>query len=378
MKEKILTRDFLLILSAQFVFQSVFATLLPTVPIYLARMGTKEGEIGVLVGVFTVAALIVRPFVGRALLKIPERRFLMAGAFITVLCSMGYLFAKPFFPLFVLRAVQGIAFAFFTTACFTLVASTTPAGHRGQTISFYYLGVTVALAVAPAFGVLLINHFSFSVLFLTCATLSLCSFFVTLKLRKSQGAPLETDGITRLPILTRAALPPAVMAMLSNNIWGGMCAFFPLFAVSHGVDNPGLFFMVFAAVLVLGRALGGKLLDTIDREKMIVRSLVTQFIAMIILAFSTTFPMFVLVAVIWGMANCFLYPLLGVAAIDRGGSHPGPAMGTFTALSDLGTGMGAVIMGIIVQWAGYQTMFLCMAMASLINLLYFYSFAREK
>ena len=77
--KKILTRDFVLSFFAQFTFSSVFSILIPTIPIYLSRMGAKEAEIGVLVGALSVSSLVLRPLVGRALLKIPERRFMIVG-----------------------------------------------------------------------------------------------------------------------------------------------------------------------------------------------------------------------------------------------------------------------------------------------------------
>jgi predicted MFS family arabinose efflux permease len=53
-------------------------------------------------------------------------------------------------------------------------------------------------------------------------------------------------------------------------------------------------------------------------------------------------------------------------------------MGTFTALTDLGAGMGSVIMGIILQLTNYPIMFFCLALTGVINLLYFYFTIRKK
>jgi len=61
---KIFTREFILGIFSQFVFISVFYILIPTLPIYLLRSGSQEAEIGVLIGVFFVSALALRPFVG--------------------------------------------------------------------------------------------------------------------------------------------------------------------------------------------------------------------------------------------------------------------------------------------------------------------------
>jgi len=73
---KILTRDFVLGFFAQLAFSSVFFILIPTIPIYLQQLGTTEAGIGVLVGALSVSSLVLRPFIGRALLKGGEKNFM--------------------------------------------------------------------------------------------------------------------------------------------------------------------------------------------------------------------------------------------------------------------------------------------------------------
>ena len=380
--KKILTQDFVLSFFAQFTFSSVFSILIPTIPIYLSRMGAKEAEIGVLVGSLSVSSLVLRPLVGRALLKIPERRFMIAGALFYAFSSIGYLFAPPFWPLLAVRIFQGIGLAFFSTASFTLVASITPETHRGQIISYFYLSINFAFALAPYFGMLIVNWlnfpFNFQALFLVSTGLSLCCLFITLKLKKSQTVPLADLSLQKQPFLSREALPPAIIAFLITITWGALTAFFPLYALSQGVDNPGIFFAAFAITLILVRGLGGRILDIYSREKVIFPCLFNLIISVTILAFSTTLTMFILVAVIWGIGAAFLYPSLVAYALDRAGSSRGPAMGTFTALTDLGAGMGSVIMGVILELTNYPIMFLCLALTGIINILYFYFAVRKK
>ncbi len=50
-------------------------------------------------------------------------------------------------------------------------------------------------------------------------------------------------------------------------------------------------------------------------------------------------PMFILVAVIYGIGATFLIPALMAYALDRGGS-PGPALGKFNAMADLAVSLG--------------------------------------
>jgi len=374
----IFTRDFILASFAYFAFAFVFSILIPTLPIYLSKLGSTELEIGVLIGIFFLSSLVLRPFVGRALLKIPEKSFLIAGALLYAFASVAYLLAPPFWPLLFVRVFQGIGFAFFHTASFTLIANISSEAHRGQSFSYFTLAMTVSGALGPPLGIFLINHFSFTLLFLICSGLSLCSLFIASQLRRRQVAPLQDSSIEGGFYLNRKALPPSITNSFALFIWGALTAFFPLYAIHHGVANPGLFFTTVALMLILGRTLGGKIIDLYSRESIILPCLTTYIMAMVILAFSKTLPMFILVAVIWGIGNAFLMPCLVAYTLDRAGSSPGPAMGTLTAISDLGLSLGPVIMGIILNVASYPIMFLCLALTGVINLNYFYFFVRKK
>ena len=179
---KVLTRDFILVFLAQFVFSFVYQSLIPTLPIYLSRLGSNEVEIGVLVGIFFFCSLVLRPFVGKALLRTPEKKFMIIGSLLYALASLAYLLAPPFWPLLIVRVFQGIGFAFFTTASFTLIANISPEAHRGQSLSYFGLAMSISGALGPSIGIFLINHFSFTLLFLACSGLSFCSVFITYRL----------------------------------------------------------------------------------------------------------------------------------------------------------------------------------------------------
>jgi MFS family permease len=376
-KENFLKSDFLLACAAQFTVSFVVFILIPTIPIYLSRFNAKEAEIGVLVGILSVSSLGLRPFVARALLRVPERKFMIAGALLYIIASLAYLWAPPFWPLFGVRVLQGMGVAFFTTAGFTLVAKIVPERHRGQMISYFYLANNIAFALAPYFGILLVNHYGFNVVFLVCAGLSTASLYISFKLKRTPDLPLDDPSGGKEPFFSREALPPAIMAFMVNVIWGAVTAFFPLYALSRGIANPGIFFTIFALMLILGRSLGGKVLDLYDRRKILFPSLAIYVIAMVILAGSDTLPMFILVSILWGAGNAFAFPCFMIYVLERAGTSRATAMGTFTAVADLGSGIGPMIMGIILQASSYSIMFLCAALTGAINFYYYYQYSRK-
>ncbi len=234
MTPKIFTRDYLLSFFAQFSFSSVFCILIPAIPIYLHRFGAKEGEIGFLIGIFSVSSLVFRPFVGRALLTIPERNFMIAGTLIYIFSCLAYLVAPPFWPLLVVRTIHGVGMALFATSSFTLLANITPEAHRGRLISYFYLSFNLAFALGPYVGLLFINHFDFTVLFVACTGLSLCSLYLTLKLKKRKTIVSKQEPIRIRSFLSRGAVPPALIAFMLNIIWGSIAAFSPSMPLNTG------------------------------------------------------------------------------------------------------------------------------------------------
>jgi MFS family permease len=375
---KIFTRDFILASIVQFALAFVFFVLIPTLPIYLSKSGSNEVEIGVLIGIFAVSSLFLRPFVGRALLRIPEKNFLMAGTLLHVFTSAAYIFTPPFWPFFSVRVLQGIGYAFSSTAILTLIANVSPQAHRGQSLGYFLLTNNIASALAPTLGMFLINNFSFTILFLVCSGLSIGALVITNRLGKREITPPAESSTEDGFYISRKALSPSIIGFFFFFALGALHAFFPLYAINHGVANPGLFFSTIAVMLILGRLLGGRVLDLYHREKIILPCLVTYIISMVILAFSKTLPMFILAAAIWGAGHAFLFPSLVAYVLDCVGSSPGPAMGTFTAISDLGMCLGPVMMGILLHAASYPIMFLCLAFIAFINLIYFYFFVRNK
>ncbi len=374
---QIITRDFIICFFAQFTFNMAVFSLLPTLPIYLSNLGSTEIEIGILIAAFTVASLPVRPFAGKALMRIPEKRFMIAGALFLAFGSAGYLIAPPFWPFLIVRVFQGIGFALFTTASFTLIANITPQDRRGQSFGLFILAFTLSGAVAPPLGMLLINHFNFDYLFVSCFSLSLFSFVLTLALRhEPAGVPHERPAMEG-PVFSWAAIKPSITGVFPFFTWGALTTFFPLYAINHGMENPGLFFSVVALMLVLGRVFGGKILDSYSRETLIMPCIAPYVISMAMLAFSETVPMFLVVAMIYGIGPAFLIPTLMAYSLDRG-VPPGPAMATFNGVTDIGSSLGPAIMGGLIYATDYQTMFLGLAVVGVLNLMYFYFFARQK
>ena len=64
--------------------------LLPTLPLYALSLGGTNAEVGLTIGILALTSLAARPFLGIWMDRAGRRGFLVAGAGIYVLASLGY------------------------------------------------------------------------------------------------------------------------------------------------------------------------------------------------------------------------------------------------------------------------------------------------
>jgi MFS family permease len=368
--QKLLSRNFVLTFLAQFFFAVGFHSLLPTLPLYLGGLEFNDKEIGILIGTFAIAALLMRPASGVALQRYTHKHVIACGCGIFSATIIALLFFTSFWPLFLIRLFQGAAFALFTTASFALIVEISPPARRGQSLAYFLLSANIAMVVAPSFGMFLINLFSFSTLFITLFVISIIALITILSLRADGShEPAETVAGAN-SLICRAAIPSSTVILLQYFGWGSISAFFPLYAVQKGVVNPGLFFGAIAVSMVACRAFGSNLINHYHPRNFIATLIAGTILGVVLLACSGTLAMFILVGLIIGAANALMMPTLMDLAVRRAGASSNAAVATFMGLADLGMALGPAIMGVLANSFGYSTMFFCVALTSTLNLLY--------
>jgi MFS family permease len=375
----LITRDFILGFVGYFSLLFACFAFVPALPIYLRSLGSNEGEIGVLVGIFGIAALVSRLLAGNVLTKYSEKSVMMSAALLFVLTFFVCTILRPFWPFLIVRLFQGVALACFDTAVFALIVKVTPLTSRGRTLGYFMLAPGLATVMAPSFGMFLVNQFSFTIFFLFCSCISFCAIPVFGMLKKKETVRPDTStSAHNTSFLERKIIVPSMSVFFYNFVTGSIGAFFPLYAVQCGVANPGYFFSASAIMVVAGRVLGGKIQDIWSKERIILTFTFTSMIAMIILSFSQTLPMFILVGLLWGTGVALIFPVSMAYSLDYAGSSDGTTVGTFRAFMDMGTAVGPMVMGTLVPFTGYRIMFLCLAVVCLANFAYFQLYVMKK
>ncbi len=357
-KERLFTLNYLLICLASFAFFSSMQLLLPTLPLYILAIGGKESDIGIVAGAFTVTALSARPLIGWAVDTGGKKVFMLVGAVIFALASLLYIPINSIPWLLGLRLFHGIGIAAFTTGVIALVADISPIMRRGEAMGYFGLSSNLSMALAPALGIIIMERFGFTPMFLVAAGCAAVALLLSLVVTDHRNtAPHPAAKMSWGSFFSRAALFPSALVLCLTATYGMVVTFLPLYVIRNGMGNPGLFFTIFAAVLVVTRPTAGRLSDILGRKTIILPGMLLVALAMALFAAFPSAVMLAVAGVAYGAGFGAVHPTLLAWVIDRvPPDKRGAATATFTSAFDLGIGTSSVILGFVLEAAGFATM----------------------
>ncbi|WP_171056365.1 MFS transporter [Paenibacillus sinopodophylli] len=384
MKETLWTKPFvLLILSNLFLFLSL-EMLLPTLPMFAAEKGGTDAQIGLIIGLFTFSAVLLRPFVGMASDKFGKKLLLLVGVAICLIGTASYYAAVTITMMLMLRIVHGVGFGISTTLYGTVASDIIPATRRGEGMGFFGTGNAVAISLGPFLGIWLMEEFGFSVLFIVGACILLLAIVFTAFVKgdskaervKVQAAAEHTSLMLRF--VEPKALMPSLLGLLVGLSLGGVISFITLFGKETGVQNIGFFFLVLALSEFLIRFISGKIFDTRGRFWVLFPAAVSCIVGCVILYMTQSTGILLLAAVFYGAGFGAIFPGLQAWVIDRvEPARRGVATATFYNAFDIGIGSGAMLLGLVATWSNYATMYLVSSLFFVIYLVVYFMYEKK-
>jgi MFS family permease len=335
--------------------------------------GWQRRQVGLAVGAFMLSAVIFRPIVGVLVDRIGRRPFIVWGLLLFTLAMYMYDWIGGIVVLMGLRILHGMSWAVSTTAVFTAVTDMIPSARRGEGMGWFSTSMTLAMAVGPMFGIWVIQNVSYHALFLFTFGLSAAALLLMF------GAKMPfrpQSGARRIEFFEKSVLPVTSSVFFLSIAYGGITTFVPLFSNSIKV-NSGAFFLAYAATLALSRPIAGKLSDRHGETFVIVPALVITISALIALSFSTGLSGVLVSAVLYGVGFGSAQPALQTATIRL--ARPdriGVANASLLTATDLGIGLGAIILGWVSQYTSYQVLFMVSAVSVVFSLLLFTFFVK--
>ncbi|TAK35710.1 MAG: MFS transporter [Chloroflexota bacterium] len=371
-RERLLTPSFGLICGVTAVTFFAFYLLLPTVPIYVKQIAGDESQVGLAFGVLTVSAVLIRLFAGRQSDRYGKKYFIVGGLLLSGVSTALYSVWPHMLPLYVLRFIHGAGWGMTTMAAGALVAELAPRSRRGEAMGYYGLFSNISLSFAPVVAAWVLVNQSIGAVFLVSAVLCGVAALGTLAMAEPRRIFVRLADPPPSALLSRKALFPSAVIFLLGISYASLMTFIPLFAQARHLGNEGLFFTVYAVVMLAARPLSGRLSDRFGRGVVVGPSLAIMAIAFGLLAVTWDQWTLAVVAVLTGVGFGGAHPSLMALAVDRSGENErGVAMGTFMAAFDLGIGIGAVVLGAVATAFGFGTMYAAAGLVGCVTLLAF-------
>lgn len=368
-------KNFLLIFLVNLVIFFAFQMLLPTLPVYAEKLGGSETVMGLIIGVFTISALLVRPFAGQMLDTSGRRGPLLIGLAIFIISVLAYNWAWSIAILLTLRLVHGFGWGIITTAAGTVATDSIPPKKLGEGMGYFGLTTAISMAIAPALGLYIINNYNFSTLFLASTTLTVLSLLLAMIV---QYRKIDKGNEKKGALFEKKAFRPSLTMFFITTTYGSIVSFIALYGAQKGISNIGIFFTVFALVLTVTRPVSGMLADRKGFDIVVIPGAILVIAAMIILSRAEYLGTFLVAGAFYGAGFGAVQPSMQALAVK--GVPPmrrGAANGTLFSAFDLGIGVGAVLWGAVSQAIGYSSMYMLASIPGVLALIS-YILLREK
>ena len=385
---RLVTPAFALAWVVNFCQYLVFYILVTTMALYAVKQfAATDAASGLASSAFVVGATMARIFAGYLVDTFGQRKTLVVSLIVVVIACGLYIPAESLSLLIMVRMFHGIGYAFASTATMALAQSVIPADRRAEGTGYYALGSTLATAVGPAIGLMIVNDFSYTVLFWASLGTAIVGLLLGLALHRytHQPVPDESDaraidddvvasdeatstgkraGFSLRDIAHPAVLPIGTFMLIVGLCYAGVITYLNAYSEERGVvSGAGMFFIAYAASMFIMRFVLGKLQDRRGDNVVVYLGLVCFALALAILAYANQDWEVVLAGALTGLGYGTLMPASQAIAVRMVPAHKlGTGISTLLLLTDAGVGLGPIFLGFLVAKTSYGSMYALLAM----------------
>ncbi len=354
------TPPFVLALAGLFLFYGSFYLTLVALPRYLVyRIGAGPAQIGIVTGLFSLGAMLPRPFVGRLADRGGVFRPMLAATGMFALASVAYLGASSLLLIVAVRLLHGSGMAFYATASPTLVAALAPSTRRAEAMGYWGMASIAALALFPAIGLALVGRWGYGAVFGVAAVFAVLSGVTVLLARLPAS---RTPPTSSLPSVGRWLEPrvclPALAGLalaIGNNV---VVSFTVLLAAERHIAGAGAFFAVYAAALFAYRIAGRRLADRRARLTVAIPGYLCIGAGLLVASLAHSFPPLAVAGILGGIGLGAAQPALLALTVDRvPPERRGAGLATFYVAWEIGAIVSAMLLGGAAQVLTYGGMF---------------------
>ena len=347
--------------------QGVVNTLIST---YAAYLGAGAVLVGTISGLYFGVAFAARPISGPVITILDKKKIMLATYALGVITNVAYALAGNI-PLFILaRVLHGLQFAFVGSLNLTIASDSLPPEKLGSGIGIFGIGTALAMCVGPSLGIAVRDfgetHWGGGAGY--TAVFLLAAFFMLLAILPCALMPRQVQtaedrkalGAWYKNIISVETLLPTLILCLISVASILYSTYMVPYAAELGIEDIGLFFTVYALVLLGARPLFGRISDRIGVGKVMIPSLVVFMASFLVVGLGRSMPMMLLGAVLSALGYGASNPAIQTVCIRTvEPRRRGVASNTQYFGMDLGYFLGPTIGGFLYAGMGsYSDMYL--------------------
>ncbi|WP_099088097.1 MFS transporter [Weissella cibaria] len=379
----IMNAGFVSITAINFVIYLVYYLLMVIIAVVVhTNLHASLAQAGLASGIYVIGTLLARLFIGQQLDIIGRKQSLRYGAILYLVSTLAYLAIPNIGVMFVVRLVNGFAYGMASTATNAIVTDYIPEDKKGLGINFYGLSTSLAAAIGPFVGMILLNLTNFRFIVEVSSALILLTTIATLILpvrnlvltpeRKADLRHMTFDNL-----IERNTIFIASIGFLMGFSYSSVLSFLSSYAKTiHLVGISSFFFVVYALVITITRPMAGRIFDVKGEDYVMYPSYISLAIGLVILGLTHSgFTLLVAGAFIGLGYGTFMSNGQAVALkMAPNALRVGVSLSTYFIGLDLGIGVGPFVLGDIEKLMNFRELYLLAAIIPVIAGLLYYKF----
>lgn len=379
-EESLWNKDFLLDTGINFIVFLIYYLLMVIIAVVAKdQLHASLGQAGLASGIFIVGTLLARLQIGKAIELYGRKRTLYGGTIFYFITMLLYFYMPSLSIMLLVRFLNGLAYGMVSTATNTIVAQCIPTSKRGQGINYYGLSTSLAAAIGPFLGMLLmqITNFRFIVGF-CCVLLVLCMIGnLFLRVEEIDLTDEERERMKKVSLenyVEPKVLLISFVGFLMGFAYSSVVAFLAAYAREINLVAAGtFFFVVYAVVITITRPLSGVIFDSKGENYVLYPCYVCLAVGLLILAKTTMSWQLLLAGVFIGLGyGTFMSNGQAVCIKITEPHRVSVALSTYFVTLDLGIGVGPYVLGSLHGILTLPQLYMVAAVVAVVCLVIYY------
>lgn len=378
-KEKLFNTGFITITTIKFiVFLIYYCFVVITAKFATSELGATPAQAGFAAGIYIIGTLIARLYIGKKLELIGRKQMLRFGAIIYLLTTIAYLISTNIIILDTVRFLNGFAYGTISTAANAIVTAYIPKSRNGEGINYYGLSTSLAAAIGPFIGILLLPIVGFKSVIILAIVLSIlvtvaCFLFPVQNIELTDEHRETLNSWALNTFIEYKVLFISIVAFLIGLSYSSVLGFLSIYADNLGLSTAGaFFFVVYALIITLTRPFAGQIFDAKGENAVMYPSFLFLAIGLLTLSYTTTSFMLLLSGALIGLGyGTFMSNGQAVCLKLVEPSKVSIALSTYFIGLDLGLGFGPYALGTVHSFLSYSGIYvLCAVLTVAVAILY--------